>query len=176
MALTNRWLGMLSTTSTVVKVSLASALFTLSILLLTSCVPRQGGGDKFYVVIKPEETKQFMDTVVSIAKDMGMHSEVGRAVDGKGDVLNVIDAEGGGVRLWVQNVLLGSRQRPSICGVHEGMHQDPAQFVIYAKPTWWTFNPERAAKVESDVFVKLRDLKYRVSKDQAVCGFAVLAN
>ena len=163
------------TTSKAVKACLASTLCTLSILLLTSCAPREGGGEKFYVVIRPEETKQFISTVVSIAKDMGLHSEVGRVVDGRGDVLNVIEAEGRGVRLWAQNVLLGSRQRPKVCGEHAGMHQDPAQFVIYAKPTWWTLNPERAAQVEEDVFGKLRNLKYRVSKDQAVCGYAVLA-
>ena len=42
----------------------------LAMLFLAACVPR-AGGDRFYVVVKPEETERFLNSVVSMAKDMG---------------------------------------------------------------------------------------------------------
>jgi hypothetical protein len=151
-------------------------LFALGLLLVASCVPPRGGGDRFYVVVRPEETGRFLDALVSIAKGEGLHSNVGQATNDKGEVLHVVEAEGHGVRLWAQNVLLIGNEDPTVCGVHEEPYSDPAQFIVYAKPTWLAFSRKSAVEVEGNVFARLRALGYEVDRKQALCGLAKLGN
>ncbi len=144
----------------------------LAMLFLAACVPREGG-DRFYVVVKPEETERFLNSVVSIAKDMGLTTDVGAGND-DGAQLHVIEATNRQTRLWVQNVLLSGREDPSVCGSHDRTYSDPAQFVLYTKPTWLTWDSKISTAVAGELFARLRLLGYAVRKDQALCGLAHL--
>jgi hypothetical protein len=142
-------------------------------LSVAACVPREGG-DRFYVVVEPQETERFLNSVVSISKDMGLTADVGRAVNADGAQLHVIEATNRQTRLWVQNVLLSGREDPSICGSHDGTYSDPAQFVLYTKPTWLTLDSKISTAVAGEMFARLKVLGYAVRKDQALCGLAHL--
>lgn|SRR6185503_12296387 len=145
----------------------------LAMLFLAACVPREGG-DRFYVVIKPEETEPFLNSVVSMAKDMGLTADVGHAVNDDGAQLQVIEATNRQTRLWVQNVLLSGSEDPSVCGSHDGTYSDPAQFVLYTKPTWLAWDSKISTAVAGEMFARLKLLGYAVRKDQALCGLADL--
>jgi hypothetical protein len=145
----------------------------LALLFVAACVPREGG-DRFYVVVKPEYTERFLNSVVSMAKDMGLTPDVGHAVDDDGAQLHVIEATNRQTRLWVQNVLLSGREDPRVCGAHDGTYSDPAQFVLYTKPTWLTLDSKLSTAVAGEMFARLKLLGYAVRKDQALCGLAHL--
>lgn len=156
------------------KTALLGGLCMFVILLLVGCVPREGG-ERFYVLVKPDETQQFLSSVALMAKDLGLNASVGHAAKDNGEQLHVLEATNRQVRLWLQNVLLTGNEDPSLCGVHSGTHSDPAQFVIYTRPTWLALDSKIATVVAADVFARLKSRGYVVSKDQALCGLAGLS-
>lgn len=172
----NKQNDMQSTTFRAVeKPALLGGLSMFVILLLVACVPREGG-DRFYVIVKPNETQQFLSSVTLIAKDLGLNANVGHAAKDNGEQLHVLEATNRRVRLWLQNVLLTGNEDPSACGEHNGTHSDPAQFVIYTRPTWLALDSKVATVVAADVRARLKSLGYAVSKDQALCGLAGLSS
>jgi hypothetical protein len=151
------------------------AVFVAVCLLLTvACAPPRGGFT-FYTVVTPEQGEKFITAVTSIAKENGLDTEVGRATSDTGSVLKVVEGRGFRLRLWAQSVPLSGHEDPTLCGLHDEPYPDPAQFIIYAQPTFLAFDDGKsAADLGKKAFSELKALGFDVRREAAICGIAAL--
>jgi hypothetical protein len=125
------------------------------------------------VVIKPDETAKFIESVTAIAKADGMETAVGQAVADTGDVMRVIEARGDGIKLWVQSMPLSGKEDPTVCGVHPEPYSDPAQFIVFTEPRFFGSKAE-AAKLGERVLSQLKETGFDVRRKPVVCGAAAM--
>jgi hypothetical protein len=143
------------------------------VTLLTSCSMSGGATFVFYVVIKPDEASKFIEAVISVAKEDGLRTAVGETAFGSGDVLRVVEGRGNGSKLWVQSVPLSGHEDPKLCGVYNGPHPDPAQFIVFTEPR--LFGSKAAAdQLGKRILSQLQKLGFDVRQTPLICGAAAL--
>jgi hypothetical protein len=141
---------------------------------LSSC-SSGGASFEFFVVIKPNDTEDFVRTVQSIATQNGLETAVGRTVADTGKALTVVEGRGSGLKLWVQNVSLSGKEDPKVCSAHFEPYPDPAQFMVFTEPRLFGSKAE-AIKLGERVFSHLQKLGFDVRRKPAICGQAVHQN
>ena len=141
-------------------------------MILASC-SGSGTAFEFYVVIEPEETSNFIGAVMALAEAEGLETAEGRAVADTGNVSRFVEGRGGGIVLWVQNVLLSGNEDARICGVHPEPYSDPAQFVISTQPRLLGSRSE-ATRLGERLYARLHEAGFDVRRQPVVCGVAAL--
>ena len=144
------------------------ALITASALFVRACGPNSltmpPVESTVYVLVPHTDSASFTNTLASVVKGHGMRPSVGQATDDKGSVLHVLDAEGDGLRLRSENVLLSGNEDLARCGQHTEPHSDPGQFFISISSS-----SEAPAKQAAQSILR------RVSSDLKAAGYTVLA-
>jgi hypothetical protein len=147
-------------------------LVLIGVVALTSC-SGSGAAFVFYVVIKPDDTAEFIGTVTAIAKEDGLQTAVGQAVSDTGDVFRVVEGRGHGLKLWVQSTSLSGREDPKLCGVHGEPHADPAQFSVFTEPRFFG-SKAAATELGERVLSQIQKSGFDVRREPAVCGAAAI--
>lgn len=144
----------------------------IGVLALASC-SRGGTAFEFYVVIEPDETAKFIGAITVLAEAEGLETAEGRAVADTGNVSRFVEGRGGGIILWVQNMLLSGNEDPAICGVHPEPYSDPAQFSIFTQPRFLGSRSE-ATRLGERLYSRLHEAGFDARRKPVVCGVAAL--
>ena len=123
-----------------------------------------------YVLLSAESAPQFVNDLVSSAKELGLTANVGHATDDRGHVLTVIEAKNWKLRLWSENVLLSSHEDTEVCGTHVEAYSDPGQFIIYIKPRWPLQGDATSVELLAQFRLKLSKRGYDVRDTPAQCS------
>ena len=141
-----------------------------SVIALASC--SRPVVSEFYVVIVPDDTGRLLQTLATIAREDGLTTATGKAVARDGNTMRVIEAQGRGLTLWVQNLPLSGNEDPSLCGTHQGPYPDPAQYVVFTT-AGFIGSKSDAMDLAARVFSKMRAAGFDARKQTIVCGEAV---
>ena len=147
----------------------------LCLVTLVSCAPGPAAF-QFYVVIKPGEAERLFATITSLAKENGLELAGRRVTSDTGNVTQIVEGRGNGVRFWLQNATSSAREDPNICGIHHEPYADPAQFIVFTTPRFgFGSSSAHAAAVDlgEKMFSQLQKLGFNVRRKPAVCGAAV---
>ena len=101
----------------------------LCLVTLVSCAPGPAAF-QFYVVIKPGEAGRLFATITSLAKENGLVIAGKQVTSDTGNVTQIVEGRGNGVRFWLQNATSSAREDPNICGIHHEPYADPAQLAF----------------------------------------------
>lgn len=117
---------------------------------------------EFYVMVPNGQASSFTSTLASLLEKYEMTSKLGKSTDDKGNSVFVLDADGPGVRLRSENVLLSGHESAEMCGVYTEPHSDPGQYFISISTDATTAEMREG-----------REMLARIAKDLKVSGFDV---
>ncbi len=150
----------------------AAILVLMCFPTLVGCAST-GASFQFYVVIKPGETERFFHTIAEIAKEEGLETASSQTRFSEGEIFRVAEGRGHRLKLWVQNMVLGRDEAPTLCGVHHEPYPDPLEFMVFTEPR--LFGSRAAAvKLGERVFAKFQGAGFDVLRKPAICGAALL--
>lgn len=145
-------------------------------LLSAAGCTRITGQTAVYVVVDPEHADQFLALMASMSEENGLTAHTGEARYSSGKTLHVIEARGGGLTFWLQNMPLSGQEDVDLCGAYPGGYPDPAQYFFYVEPGFFRGDQESADAVVTRLAARLKSLGYEVRSKPAVCGRAALAS
>lgn len=122
------------------------------------------------MIVPAGGTSPFTTELASLVKKYGMTPNLGHATDDKGYRVDVLDAEGSGVRLRSENVLLSGHEDPILCGNYTEPHSDPGQYFISVSPATQTAEPREAREVLRKVAEDLKKAGYDVRSKPLTCS------
>jgi hypothetical protein len=146
-------------------------LVALCLVAAVSCA-RGGAAFVFYVVIKPEQTAEFIGAVTAIAKEDGLETAVGQTTSDTGSVLRFAEGRGHGLKLWAQNMMMSGHEDPKLCGVYDEPHPDPRQFLVFTEPRLFETSRRSAEELGKKVFAQLQSMGFEPRQKAAPCGAA----
>ena len=114
------------------------------------------------MLVPAQKAASFTTVLASVVHKHGMAADVGRAIDDNGHVLNVFDAQGRGLRLRSENVLMSGQENPAKCGAHSEPYSDPGQYFISVSS-----GSEAAARQDARVLLN------QVGEDLKTAGYEV---
>ena len=141
----------------------------MSIFLLGSC-GKYESVEKFYILIEPDDTANFMSALASIAEEIGFSVKQGTATDDKGYTLYVLSARRRMIRIWSQNQPLSGMEDPLQCGTYTRPHPDPGQFFISITPLFFFVSESAVNDVANDVREKLSLAGFQIYESPEKCS------
>ena len=127
----------------------------------------------FYVIVKPENVAMFIEAITAIAKEDGLHTAVGQATSDSGDVMNVVEGRGQGLKLWAQNAPMSGQENPKLCGIYVEAHSDPNMFVVFTEPRFFR-SRTAATELGERVLSQLLKAGFDVRRSPPLCGAAAI--
>ncbi len=121
-------------------------------------------------MVPARATSPFTTELALLVKKYGMTPNLGHATDDKGYRVDVLDAEGSGVRLRSENVLLSGHEDPDLCGSYTEPHSDPGQYFISVSPDKETKGPRAAREMLVKVTKDLKAAGYDVRSEPMTCS------
>ena len=151
-------------------------LIACTLALAVLACSQDTGQNAVYVVVEPERAEQFLELMASISKENGLTPERGTAIHSPGKALNVLEARGRGLTLWLQNMPLSGEESRILCGEHDAPYPDPAQFYFYVEPRLIGGSQKSANDTAQLIADRLTSLGYLVKPSAVVCGRAALSS
>jgi len=139
----------------------------------SSFQPMPTVASEVYVLVPPRQAASFIPVLASIVEKRGMSPNVGQATDDKGNVLRVLDAESGGLRLRSENMLLSGQEDPARCGVYTEPHPDPGQYFISISSGSEPAAREAARELLHELSGNLKTAGYDVRTEPVICSASV---
>jgi hypothetical protein len=165
---------MLNIISRVVEPGWQRALLSCALACAASACARIEGDNSVYIVVNPQETERFLETMGSLSRENDLDTDFAEATHSPGLVLHLLRARGRSVTLRLANVPLSGKESPLLCGNHLLPYPDPAQFRLYTEPRFRWNSRERADSVQEGIVDRLRSEGYDIRSEPAVCGRAAL--
>ena len=145
---------------------------TISILCLwfVGACASQDDAITIYALVTTTNEPNFLKDMSTLARKHGLTPNVGRSTDDRGHTVNVVVANGRGVKLWGQNMPLSGHEDRTLCGSHGEPYPDPGQFVIYIKPATVFSGNAAAIELAAQLRQEFSQLGYDVRETPARCS------
>jgi hypothetical protein len=148
----------------------AGALVLATVAGATTSCTQVTGQNSAYVIVDPQRSDDFFRFMERLSRDSGLTPHFGESTYSPGIVLEVMEASGWSLTLWLANVPLSGKEDARLCGPQSNPYPDPAQFLFYVEPRFAWNSQGNADEVRRRIVESLKAEGYDVRAEPALCG------